>query len=79
MPATTTKTYRVPHTDNLPERCPHCGSTCITRKRTRKKKLEIARLYLLEFECRFDRRYDLAALMPRLCYVAVRAPRRQIG
>ena len=28
----------------------------------------------LKFECRFNRRYDLAAMMPRLGYVAVRTP-----
>ena len=28
--------------------------------------------YLAEFEYRFNRRYDLAAMMPRLGYVAVR-------
>jgi hypothetical protein len=30
--------------------------------------------YLAEFEDRFNRRYDLAAMMPRLGYVAVRTP-----
>src|SRR3984893_1922272 len=30
--------------------------------------------YLAEFEYRFNRRYDLAAMMPRLGYVAVRTP-----
>ena len=30
--------------------------------------------YLAEFEYRFNRRYDLAAIMPRLGYVAVRTP-----
>jgi len=30
--------------------------------------------YLAEFECRFNRRYDLAAMMPRLGSVAVRTP-----
>ena len=28
--------------------------------------------YLAEFEYRFNRRYDLAAMMPRLCWAAVR-------
>ena len=28
--------------------------------------------YFAEFEYRFNRRYDLAAMMPRLGYVAVR-------
>jgi hypothetical protein len=31
--------------------------------------------YLAEFEYRFNRRYDLAAMMPRLGYVAVRTRR----
>jgi hypothetical protein len=30
--------------------------------------------YFAEFEYRFNRRYDLAAMMPRLGYVAVRTP-----
>jgi hypothetical protein len=30
--------------------------------------------YLAEFEYRFNRRYDLAAMMPRLGYAAVRTP-----
>jgi len=30
--------------------------------------------YLAEFECRFNRRYDLAAMMPRLGRIAVRTP-----
>jgi hypothetical protein len=30
--------------------------------------------YLAEFEYRFNRRYDLAAMMPRLAYVALRTP-----
>jgi hypothetical protein len=30
--------------------------------------------YLAEFEYRFNRRYDLAAMMPRLGYAAVRSP-----
>jgi len=30
--------------------------------------------YLAEFEYRFNRRYDLAAMMPRLGYVALRTP-----
>jgi len=30
--------------------------------------------YLAEFEYRFNRRYDLAAMMPRLGYVVVRTP-----
>ena len=30
--------------------------------------------YLAEFEYRFNRRYDLAAMMPRLGWAAVRTP-----
>ncbi|HEY0315487.1 MAG TPA: IS1595 family transposase, partial [Sphingomonas sp.] len=30
--------------------------------------------YLAEFEYRFNRRFDLAAMMPRLGYVAARTP-----
>src|SRR5207244_10161598 len=30
--------------------------------------------YLAEFEYRFNRHYDLAAMMPRLAYVALRTP-----
>ena len=30
--------------------------------------------YLAEFEYRFNRRYDLAAMIPRLCWAAVHAP-----
>jgi len=36
---------RVPHTAKRPERCPHCGSTAITRKGTRRKKIEIVQLW----------------------------------
>ena len=36
---------RVPHTATRPERCPHCGSTAITRKGTRRKKIEIVQLW----------------------------------
>ena len=31
--------------------------------------------YLAEFEYRFNRRYDLAAMIPRLGYAAVHTPR----
>jgi hypothetical protein len=30
-----------PHTNKVPEACPHCGSHTISRKGVRKKKLEI--------------------------------------
>ncbi len=41
MAAAPSRTTRVAHTDKCPERCPHCGSTQVTRKGTRKKKIEI--------------------------------------
>ena len=36
---------RVPHTTKRPERCPHCGSAQITRKGTRRKKIETVQLW----------------------------------
>jgi transposase-like protein len=36
---------RVPLTSKVPEACPHCGSHVITRRGTRKKKLEIVQLW----------------------------------
>lgn len=44
--------HRVPHTAKPPERCPHCGSTRLIRKGTRRKKLEIAQLW----QCKLCRR-----------------------
>ena len=35
----------VPHTSKLPQECPHCGSHALTRRGTRKKKLEIVQLW----------------------------------
>jgi DNA-directed RNA polymerase subunit RPC12/RpoP len=35
---------RTPWTSKQPEACPHCGSRNVTRKGTRKKKLEIVQL-----------------------------------
>src|SRR5450759_1697079 len=43
---------RVPHTVKQPPRCPHCGSTRLIRKGTRRKKLEIAQLW----QCKLSRR-----------------------
>src|SRR5579863_8300921 len=43
---------RVPHTVKPPARCPHCGSTRLIRKGTRRKKLEIAQLW----QCKLCRR-----------------------
>jgi transposase-like protein len=45
MAGTTPRSARVPHTEKRPERCPHCGSTAITRKGTRRKKIEIVQLW----------------------------------
>jgi transposase-like protein len=36
---------RVPHTSKAPEACPHCGGRNLTRRGTRKKKLEIVQLW----------------------------------
>ena len=36
---------RVPHTSKAPDACPHCGSHVVTRRGTRKKKLEIVQLW----------------------------------
>src|SRR6267154_5003338 len=36
---------RVPLTSKGPEACPHCGSRNLTRRGTRKKKLEIVQLW----------------------------------
>src|SRR6202163_2509741 len=40
-----TRTTRVPHTDKKPGRCPYGGSAHVTRKGTRKKKIEIVQLW----------------------------------
>lgn len=42
---TRTRTTSVAHTDKRPKRCPHCGSTHVARKGTRKKKIEIVQLW----------------------------------
>jgi len=44
--------HRVPHTVKPPGRCPHCGSTRLIRKGTRRKKLEIVQLW----QCKVCRR-----------------------
>ena len=44
--------HRVPHTTKPPTRCPHCSSTRLIRKGTRRKKLEIAQLW----QCKVCRR-----------------------
>src|SRR5664280_497081 len=43
---------RVPYTVKQPARCPHCGSTRLIRKGTRRKKLEIVQLW----QCKLCRR-----------------------
>jgi transposase-like protein len=45
MAGTSPRIARVPHTAKRPERCAHCGSTAITRKGTRRKKIEIVQLW----------------------------------
>jgi transposase-like protein len=45
MAGTLTRTTRVPHTDKRPGRCPYCSSVHVTRKGTRKKKIEIVQLW----------------------------------
>jgi transposase-like protein len=37
--------FRVPHTTKVPDACPLCGSHVLTRRGTRKKKLEIVQLW----------------------------------
>jgi transposase-like protein len=36
---------RAPHSSKVPEACPHCGSHVLTRRGTRRKKLEIVQLW----------------------------------
>src|SRR5262245_43786811 len=36
---------RAPHSSKVPEACPHCGSHVLTRRGSRKKKLEIVQLW----------------------------------
>jgi len=36
---------RAPHSSKVPTECPHCGSHVLTRRGTRKKKLEIVQLW----------------------------------
>jgi transposase-like protein len=36
---------RVPHTSKVPQSCPHCGGRNLTRRGTRKKKLEVVQLW----------------------------------
>jgi len=45
MAVTSPRIARVPRTAKRPERCPHCGSTAITRKGTCRKKIEIVQLW----------------------------------
>ena len=52
MAASLAHAHRVPHTVKPPARCPHCGSTRLIRKGTRRKKLEIAQLW----QCKLCRR-----------------------
>ena len=52
MAASFAHAHRVPHTVKPPARCPHCGSTRLIRKGTRRKKLEIVQLW----QCKLCRR-----------------------
>ncbi len=52
MPTSLAHAHRVPHTVKPPVRCPHCGSTRLIRKGTRRKKLEIVQLW----QCKLCRR-----------------------
>jgi transposase-like protein len=45
MPAKRPTPGLVPHTAKRPERCPRCGSTAVTRKGTRRKRIEIVQLW----------------------------------
>src|ERR1700704_1481215 len=36
---------RAPHSSKIPQACPHCGSHVLTRRGTRRKKLEIVQLW----------------------------------
>src|ERR1700694_1159886 len=36
---------RAPHSSKVPDACPHCGSHVLTRRGTRRKKLEIVQLW----------------------------------
>jgi hypothetical protein len=45
MPGRIPRSARVPHTEKRPERCRYCGSTAISRKGTRRKKIEIVQLW----------------------------------
>jgi len=52
MAASLAHAHRVPHSVKPPARCPHCGSTRLIRKGTRRKKLQIAQLW----QCKLCRR-----------------------
>jgi transposase-like protein len=45
MAATPPRIARVPHTTKRPERCPYCGGSHVSRKGTRRKKIEIVQLW----------------------------------
>jgi PHP family Zn ribbon phosphoesterase len=60
MAASLAHAHRIPHTVKQPARCPHCGSTRLIRKGTRRKKLEIAQLW----QQRMPPRLGVADRMP---------------
>jgi transposase-like protein len=45
MSKPTPRIARVPHTTKRPERCPYCGGSNLSRKGTRRKKLEIVQVW----------------------------------
>jgi len=45
MSRPTPRIVRVPHTAKRPERCPYCGGSNLSRKGTRRKKLEIVQVW----------------------------------
>ena len=48
---------------------------CFSKSREVPKSVNVASLrYLSEFEYRFNRRFDLPDIIPRLVYVALRTP-----
>ena len=51
MAATIPRIARVPHTAKRTERCPYCGSAHLSRKGTRRKKIEIVQLWR-RFSCK---------------------------
>lgn len=51
MAKTFPRVARVPHTAKRPDCCPYCGSTHVTRKGTRRKKIEVVQIWRC-FSCK---------------------------